>query len=618
MKKIIFGWLILTMALLPVGIAKAGVNDFYFSDFTGDYYLSKDDEGISHLKVVEIVTAEFPEYKQNKGICRQIPFTNQDGANVTLASLTRQNLKLTRNGVEEPIYSIEKVNNYYNVCTGTEDYVTGTQAYTFEYEFTQVVTEFSTDGREYQELYWDTNGNGATQKFDKVTARLHFEDETVWTGESWCYVGKYGESGAERCTIEKIEDGVMFVAENLNSFENLTFDVELLADTFVVPLPMQNYILVIMMVVILVLAFGALAKPFRAFRIAIKKWRKYKGIFVAPQYQPDPRYDIAEMAEVYLGKKKDAKVSVLLEMVVQKKIEIKKEEQKKWVIVVKKWGEMGEEEKIVLKILNGGGGLADGSEIKIKSHEPSKTLVDLGQSFDREVLVKMRKKDLVEAGYKVSGGKLKGEGIGLANRGVMMLFVAFVLYYLGMKITKGEVNMEGYLVGKEVFGLVCFVIIWVVVLAYLLMRMQTERIVFHTLDGLDASKYMEGLKLYIKMAEAERMKILQSVEGADVTPEGIVKLYEKLLPYAAVFGLEKSWMNELKEYCKIQEIVEPDYLTTGIMVSTISRELYRATSRMPVSTTMYRSGGGFSSGSSGGGGGGFSGGGGGGGGFSGR
>ena len=59
-------------------VAFASVNDFYFSDFTGDYYLSKDSEGISHLKVVESVTAVFPDYKQNKGICRQIPFTNND------------------------------------------------------------------------------------------------------------------------------------------------------------------------------------------------------------------------------------------------------------------------------------------------------------------------------------------------------------------------------------------------------------------------------------------------------------------------------------------------------------------------------------------------------------
>ena len=189
-------FMLICPVFIGVGTANAGVNDFDFSDFVGDYYLSKDAEGVSHLKVVESVTAVFPDFPQNKGICRQIPFTNQNGKNLTLASLTRSNLKLTRNGEPEPIYSIEKGTSHYNVCTGTEEYVMGEQTYVFEYEFERVVTEF--EG--YQELYWDTNGNGASQRFGTVTARLHFEDESVWTGKSWCYVGKYGESGQNRCS----------------------------------------------------------------------------------------------------------------------------------------------------------------------------------------------------------------------------------------------------------------------------------------------------------------------------------------------------------------------------------------------------------------------------------
>ena len=69
LKRLICGAL-LALVISPITNVFAGVNDFYFEDFTGDYYLSKDAEGISHLKVVESVTAVFPEYKQNKGICR--------------------------------------------------------------------------------------------------------------------------------------------------------------------------------------------------------------------------------------------------------------------------------------------------------------------------------------------------------------------------------------------------------------------------------------------------------------------------------------------------------------------------------------------------------------------
>ena len=129
---------------------------------------------------------------------------------------------------------------------------------------------------------------------------------------------------------------------------------------------------------------------------------------------------------------------------------------------------------------------------------------------------------------------------------------------------------------------------------------------------------MDGLKLYIEMAEADRMAMLQSVKGTDISAEGIVKLYEKLLPYAAVFGLEESWMNEMKEYCKVEEIEEPDYLMTGFAASDLSRTMHMASNYANTATTMSSSGGSSSSGFSGGGGGGFSGGGGGGGGFGGR
>ena len=135
-KMYVFGVAILVATLViggmigatGVGAPKAHAVDtdnFYFDDFTADYYLTRDDAGVSHLRVVESLTAVFPLYNQNKGICREIPFTNMDGTNVTMEKLNSSNLKLTRNGLPEPIYSIDKERDFYRVCTGTEDYVTG-------------------------------------------------------------------------------------------------------------------------------------------------------------------------------------------------------------------------------------------------------------------------------------------------------------------------------------------------------------------------------------------------------------------------------------------------------------------------------------------------------------
>ena len=63
MRKIITFLVTTVISLLGLTLpVNAGVQDFHFSDFTADYYLSKDEEGVSHLKVVENLTAEFPEF----------------------------------------------------------------------------------------------------------------------------------------------------------------------------------------------------------------------------------------------------------------------------------------------------------------------------------------------------------------------------------------------------------------------------------------------------------------------------------------------------------------------------------------------------------------------------
>ena len=104
-----------------------------------------------------------------------------------------------------------------------------------------------------------------------------------------------------------------------------------------------------------------------------------------------------------------------------------------------------------------------------------------------------------------------------------------------------------------------------------------------------------------------------------------MNLYEKLLPYAAVFGLEKSWMAEMEEYCKAEDVEEPEWYGSGVDSYSSMYSIVSSATRYANRSSGYSSsggsisgGGGSSSSFSGGGGGGFSGGGGGGGGGGGR
>ncbi|HTL42397.1 MAG TPA: hypothetical protein VL294_13075, partial [Pseudolysinimonas sp.] len=72
-----------------------------------------------------------------------------------------------------------------------------------------------------------------------------------------------------------------------------------------------------------------------------------------------------------------------------------------------------------------------------------------------------------------------------------------------------------------------------------------------TADGAKLKEHLLGLKEFIRVAEADRLQMLQSVTGAErvATDAGsIIKVYEKLLPYAVLFGLEKEWAGTLGKY----------------------------------------------------------------------
>lgn len=60
--------------------------------------------------------------------------------------------------------------------------------------------------------------------------------------------------------------------------------------------------------------------------------------------------------------------------------------------------------------------------------------------------------------------------------------------------------------------------------------------------------HLWGVRDYIAWAEADRLQFHQSPQGAALRElDGIamLHLYERLLPYAVLFGLEKDWMREL-------------------------------------------------------------------------
>jgi uncharacterized membrane protein YgcG len=66
--------------------------------------------------------------------------------------------------------------------------------------------------------------------------------------------------------------------------------------------------------------------------------------------------------------------------------------------------------------------------------------------------------------------------------------------------------------------------------------------------GAPVRDHLIGLRDYLQLAEADRIRMLQSPEGAERSgPEAaeVLHLYERLLPYAIIWGIEKEWAGVL-------------------------------------------------------------------------
>lgn len=610
--------------------AATNANNFYFENAEFDYYLEKASDGTSKMHVKETFEAVFPETNQNHGITRYIPYMNQDGRNLIVENQSALIFSVTRNGEREK-FEIEKESGYYFVKIGNSArYVHGAQTYVLEYDFTNVVTAFdeqaslTTGDGVFQELYWNTNGTGWSQKFNKLTARVHLPAgiaEKMIAGTS-CYVGRYGTSGQSRCAIssddettynslaansesgKNAETVVAFEAESLSAGENLTFAIDFDAGTFAVKGPRKSYILFVYLAVQVVLtALAALWIGISYAKHVSEKRKLSKSLFVKPEYAPIKGMTVAEAGELYMKSTKSARVATLIEMAIKKNVEIIKEDKKgllknknTWKVKVNKTDDLTEAEKDILKILNGGPMPANGETVVVEKHRASGTLERINNDFPKAAERLLKEKGLFET--KVSG--------------TMPYFVSvFLLVAVYIAVMVPIVNgAEGViLAGMGPIMAISAIVLVISCIVFSLLGTSAYKYIKRTEEGIREAKNLEGLKLYITMAEKDRIKFLQSVKGVDTSDKGICKLYEKLLPYACIFGVEESWLEELNRYYEVSGYNGGWYSGTDLMTFTMFHSMMTTTSSTIVSSTSYSS-----SSSSGGGGGGFSGGGGGGGG----
>ncbi len=506
-----------------------GLDDFGIASFDAEYALGRDDEGRSVLRTVETIVAVFPDFDQNRGFIRDIPRVYNDvDTEVTVVSVTDET------GAARS-FSTESYGDFLAVTMAVPEgsFVHGEQTYVLEYTQRDVTRHFSDTG--VDEFYWDVNGTGWAQPFGRVSATLTLEGDlgSRLTGNAVCYRGAYGSS--DTCPI--VIDGSTITAETdvLLPHENLTIAVAFDAGTFAAkPVPFLERVPLLLwaapasFVSALALTIGTIARRRRG-------PRRTRAIIA--QYEPPEGMSTALAAELIRERRK-AMTATLLDLAVRRRIRLlhKIEEGKtRRGRPIDRYGAhavTGEDldrldEYAYARIFGTGTASAVQSGRQVWFDTRSTLLGDLGAALQQRA-------------------KKRALDLGLTRKSSSRITLLIVLLYL-LAITLPV--LHGILINSfvitTVFAAFGFnIIIWVIVATLIAMRVAIGL----TADGARLRDHLLGLREYIRLAEADRIRMLQSASGAEVSPEFVVQVYERLLPYAVLFGYENEWQGELARY----------------------------------------------------------------------
>jgi uncharacterized membrane protein YgcG len=583
MKRILLG-LIGCLVVIFGGAtpAYAGTNDFTIKSFDADYYLSRDSGHRSTLKTVERITAEFPLFDQNHGIERALP-DRYDGhpTSLKIESVTDANNK--------PLdYSTHGSRDNQVLRIGDADtYVHGVQEYVITYSQRDVTKYFSDTNDD--EFYWDLNGVGWQQPFGRVTARVHMDGELrgILSQNKACYQGLGGST--KQCDVSDDGSIVTVNVVNLRPGENVTVALGFPAGTFakyeqsafekIVGIIVAIWITltiitsVIGFVFIFVLSYRYSAKSNR---------RKDIGTVVA-EYIP-PKATSVQIAGLIGDDTRAGMTAQIIDLAVRHYLKIYQTQEKAVfkaaeyeLEIVKPIDDLLQEEQQFLTTLFGLNGTAVGARFAMKSLKNDYGMAAKMQKDGKalEVLVK----GTYDLRHKVEADSRWFKIVGW------------------WALAIGIVTFSPLLLVAAVVALVC-----------------ASQLYPLTDKGLDLRRYLMGLKLYIGVAEEERLKMLQSPEGAEKVgekvgddPKKLVKLYERVLPYAVLFGQEKEWNKQLGSYYE-QNGSSPDWYAGNTVfnaaIFTSAMGDFSTSTNSYAASTSSSSGGSSGGGSSGGGGGG--------------
>ncbi len=464
-----------------------------------DININKD----SSIDIKEKIEYNFGN-KSRHGIYREIPVKYKDGHG-NRRTIKIKNIEVFRDGEKEKRKITTEGNNLKIRIGKSYQTITGKHTFVVKYTVERAINYFD----DHSEFYWNVVGDEWTVPIYNVSTLVKAPE----IKKVDCFQGKYGDT--KKCIIDDGQDKGerVFHFDNLNPREFATIVVGMDKDALYKPnllikswwFLVDNWILFI---------------PFVVFVWAFGQWWKWgrdpegRGTII-PYYDVPDNLSVAETSAVVHNSLRTKDISaMIIQLAVKGYIKIEKT----------KGGKIFKHTQYVFHRVNEGinkdlspeeGYLLD-SLFKFGENGMVNT-DDLKDSF--YVKISSLKNNVVDQiknkGYLPKKSEYKSV-INIIVAVVQMMVFGFLSSFLGgVAILVGIINIF-ILVGFAIF-----------------MGHRTKK-------GVEMKEKLLGLKLYLKTAEKDRLKFHNA-------PAKNPKRFEKLLPYAMVFGVEKEWAEQFKD-----------------------------------------------------------------------
>lgn len=585
-----------TAAVAAEHAATADVDDFSYASWDAVYDLSLVD-GRARLHVTETLVARFPEFDQNRGIVRGLATSYEN------ARIDTRVLSVTDGEGHDVPYETDEEDGLLLVLTGDDDFVRGLTTYVIEYEMDDVVLATSPKDPStpaVDEFYWNLLPLDSTQPIERFDAEIRVDDAFAdrLTGSTRCYQGPAGSTTA--CTLhgpQPADGGATFQvsAAGLPAGDGVTVAIGFESGTVLQPSartpdPVAD-------VGPLVAAIGAVAVSVASWLAVggfVRRRRRATGIVIAQYDVPDSLPPL--VAAAIIPKAKDVIPAEIVHLAVRGLLRIEEGDDPEQPRLRRLPGVPAPDELDAAAL----DALFEGAD--------ADGIVDLPSASETFAA---RMSTLTAAGATAAAER--GFTDKARSRAAIILqWCAIVIALAGLGVGIWAVA-TGRLAAIPALVAAAFGVVLVGIAAFYSFSKHTVL----TPEGARTLEYLEGVREFIRVAEEDRLRMLQSYRGAErreIDGAEVIHLYERLLPYAMLFGMEDEWGDVLERaYTREQHgaswIGDPTSLALRAPLAAFMSSSQSAATYTAPTTGSSSSGGSFGGGfSGGGGGGGFSGG----------